>query len=44
MTEMLPIDFENPSAKSEITNEKAEMNNMDLITSKKTKYDLIFHL
>ena len=26
---------------SEITNEKAEINNMDLITPKKTKYDLI---
>ena len=26
---------------SEITTDKAEINNMDLITSKKTKYDLI---
>ena len=38
---MLPFNSENLSGKSEIWNEKAEINNMDLITSKKTKYDLI---
>ena len=37
---MLPIDYENLSGMSEIPNEKAEINNIDLLTSKKTKYDL----